>query len=114
MGDEGVNDADRALLVAFDQFDAAEQRRRVGKVGDIGEEAPHLDFGIGAGLERPVDLDDIVVVHQGGAAGLVGLDGADVLGLPDRLVAEAVGWPEFEPQALFALVDRQRLLQVAQ
>ncbi len=27
IGDEGVNDADRALLVALDQFDAAEQRR---------------------------------------------------------------------------------------
>ena len=109
-----MNDANRALLVALDQFDAAEQRWRIGKVRDVGEEAPHFDLGIGAGLKRPVDLDDMVVIHQGSAAGLVGLDGADVLGLPDRLVAEAARRPEFEPQALFALIDRQRLLQVAQ
>ena len=31
IGDEGVNDADGAVLVAFDQFDAAEQRRRIGE-----------------------------------------------------------------------------------
>ena len=70
--------------------------------------------GLRPGSKLPIDLDDIVVVDQRGAAGLVGLDGADMLGLPDRLVAEAVGRPEFEPQALFALIDRQRLLQIAQ
>jgi hypothetical protein len=102
-----VNDADRALLVALDQLDAAEQRRRVGEVGDIGQEASHLDFGIEAGPNRPVDLDDAVVVHQRGAAGLVGLDDADMLRLPDRLVTEAAGRPEFQPQTLFSLIDRQ-------
>ena len=97
------------LLFALDQFDAAEQRRRIGKARDLGQEASHLDLGIDAGLQLPVDLDDIVVIDQRGAVGPLGLDRADVFGLPDRLVGEAAGRPEFQPQALFAFVDRQRL-----
>src|SRR4051812_30633091 len=37
-----------------------------------------------------------------------------MLWLADRLVGEAAGRAEFEQQALFAFLDRQRLLQVAQ
>ena len=61
---EGVDDGDRAGLVAFDQFDAAEQRRRVGEAGDVGQEAADLDLRIDAGLELAIDLDDVVVVDQ--------------------------------------------------
>ena len=42
--DEGMHDRDRASVVAVDQFDAAEQRRRVGKARDLGQEAAHLDL----------------------------------------------------------------------
>src|SRR6185437_9800840 len=57
--DKGVNDRDRAGLVAFDQFDAAEQRRRIGESGDFGKETPHLDLRIDAGLELAVEFYDI-------------------------------------------------------
>ena len=66
----------RCVVLAFDQFDAAEQRRRVGEAGDLGQEAADLDLRIDAGLELAIDLDDIVVVDERRRVGLFGLDRA--------------------------------------
>ncbi len=112
--DKGMDDRDRALalVVTFDQFDAAEQRRRVGEARDFGQEAADLDLGIDAGLELAIELHHIVVVHQRRAVGLLGFDGADVIGLPDRLVGKPAGRPEFKPQVVF--LDGQGFAEVAQ
>ena len=109
-----MDGADSATVVALDQFDGAEQCRRIGKVRDLGQEPSHLDLGIGACLQLAVDLDDIVVIDQRGTVRPVRLNHADVFGLPDRFVGEAAGGAEFKPQALFAFVDRERLPQVSQ
>ena len=109
---EGMNDRDRAGLVALDQFDAAEQRGRIGKARDFGQEAADLDLGIDAGFELSIDLDHIVVVHQRGAVGLLGLDRADAFGLPDRPVGEFAGRREFQPELAF--LDNQGFAQIAQ
>src|ERR1700759_2919861 len=55
--DEAMDAAERAALVALHELEAAEQRRRVGEVGDFGQEAPHLDLGMDAGFQLAVNLD---------------------------------------------------------
>ncbi len=99
--DKGVNDPDRASLVAFDEFDAAEQRGRVGEARDIGQKPSDLDLGIDAGFQLSIDLDHVVMVYQRRAVGLLSFDGAYVLGLFDRPVRKLAGWPEFKAQAVF-------------
>ena len=42
--DEAVHDRERAAAVAFDQFDRAEQRRRVLEFGMLDQEAADLDL----------------------------------------------------------------------
>ena len=96
--DERMHDRHRAFALAFDKFDAAQQRRRVGETGDFGQETAHLDLGIDAGFEFAIDLDDIVVVDQRGAVGLLGFDGADVLRLFDRSIGKLCRGPELEAQ----------------
>ena len=63
-------------------------------------------------LEFPVNLHDIVIVHQRGAVELVGFDGADLLGLLDRPVRKLAGRPEFKTHAV--VFDGQGLAQIAQ
>ena len=110
--DKGMHDGNRAGFVAFDQFDAAEQRRRIGKTRDLGQKPAHFDFGIDAGFELSIDLDDIVTVYQRRAVGLFGFDGADLLGLSDRFVRELAGRPELQARVLF--FNRQGVAEVAQ
>ena len=109
---EGMNDRDRAFLVALDEFDAAEQRRRIGKAGDLGQKPADLDLGVDAGFELSIDLDHIVVIYQRRAVGLFGLDGTDVLGRFDRLVRKPAGRPELKAQAVF--FNGQGFAQIAQ
>ena len=110
--DKGVHDPDRATLVTLDELDAAEQRRRIGKACNLGEEPAHFDLGIGATFKLAVNLDHVVVIHQRRAVGLFGFDRTDTLGLPDRSVGKFAGRPEFEAQAVF--FDGQDLAQIAQ
>ena len=44
--DEFMHDGERGAALALDQLDGAKQRGRVLEMGDIGEEAADLDFGM--------------------------------------------------------------------
>jgi len=107
-----VNNRDRTSVAAFDQFDAAEQRRRVSKARDLGQKATDFDLGIDAGYEFSIDLEPHSRIHQRRAVGLFGLHGADMLGRLDRRIRKLAGWPEFKAQARF--FNRQGLAEIAQ
>ena len=61
------------------------QRGRMRKIRRLGKKVSHLDFGILAGLDVAVQLDDIVLVNQRGTVGLLALNRAN----PGRGIAEA-------------------------
>ena len=75
---------DRAAPLALDQLDRAEQRRACWRSRRPRSGTSDLDLRIDADLEPAVELDDVVVVDQRGGVGLLGIDRADPLGLPDR------------------------------
>ncbi len=99
--DKGMHDGDRAFGIAFDQFDAAKHRGRIGEARDLGQEPADLDRGIDAGFQFPVQLEDIVVIHERGAAAVLVVDGADTFRFLDQPVRELAGRPEFELHAAF-------------
>ena len=62
--DEGMHNRERAAIIALDQFDRAEQARRILEMGDVGEEAADLDFRMDAGGDPAQHLDDVLVVDD--------------------------------------------------
>ena len=62
---------------AADMLDRAQQPRRVGEAGDVGEEAAELELGVQAGLEPAVDLEQDAFVDHEQAVALLGADPAD-------------------------------------
>ena len=68
VADLGVNDCDRVLSFAFDQFRTAEHRRRIGEAGDLGQEPADLDLGVHAAFEFPEQLHDVVGIDLQRAA----------------------------------------------
>ena len=72
--DELVHARDRRAVAVMHELDGAEQRRRVGKAGDAGEEAADLDLRIDARLELALQLDDVAVVDMQRRAQVAGLD----------------------------------------
>src|SRR6266478_9986881 len=53
--DQGMNGRDRVSLAVLDEFDAAEQRWRIGETDDIRQEPADFDRGIFARLHPAVD-----------------------------------------------------------
>ena len=47
--DEGVHNRERRAGFTLDQFDRAEQRRRILEMGNIGQEPAHFELGMDAG-----------------------------------------------------------------
>ncbi len=56
------------------QLERRQGRRRVGETGALGQEAAHLDLGMRAGLQPPVQLQDRVVLVQHRAVRLLGAE----------------------------------------
>ena len=54
-----MHDGERGAAVALDQFEAAEQRRHVREMSDVGEEAADLDFGMVTEGNSAQDFDDV-------------------------------------------------------
>ena len=82
--DEGVHHRQRAAVFMLQQLDAAEQRRRVLEMRDVGQEAADLDLGMNAGGDTAQDLHHVFAVHDHARVGLLALDRVDGLDLRQR------------------------------
>jgi hypothetical protein len=84
--DKGVHDRDRAFLLPSTSSTLPSSAGVLAKSATSVRNRPISMAGLMPDFELPIELDDIVAVHQRGAVGWLGLDDADALRLLDRLV----------------------------
>ena len=93
--DEGEGDRQRRGLAAFIyMLDRAQQGRRVAEVGDVGEELGHLELGLHARPNAPVELQDHAIADDERNVALLGADRAQRHVLCERLQRRMRGEPQ--------------------
>src|SRR5215213_5446303 len=79
------------------RLEVANECGRIGKTRRLGKKVSHLNFGVLARLDTTVQLDDIVVVNQRGAVGLLALNRANHGWGIQRPAPEFARWLEVQP-----------------
>ena len=75
---KSVDNRDGAASCFFDQFHRSEQRRRIGKGNDIGEESAKFDFRVDTRLKPAKHLDHIIRADKHCRVRLLGIDRSNI------------------------------------
>src|SRR5688572_19426685 len=92
-----MDDAEGIARGRMSCLKVANECGRMGKSRRLCKKLSHLDFRILAGFDVAVQLDDIVLVNQGGTVGLLTLNRANKGGGIERLAPELAGRLEVQP-----------------
>src|SRR3954468_20252242 len=104
----GVDDAEGIARGRMSRLKVANECGRMGKIRRLRKKLPHFDFRILARLDVAIQLDDIVLVNQGGTVGLLTLNRANKGGGIERWAPELAGRLEVQPPPALAMEAARR------